>query len=48
VFWFTDTGASSGRLYWESAGPGALVDDDVAAMLAGPVTVPTGVSIFPR
>jgi pimeloyl-ACP methyl ester carboxylesterase len=48
VFWFTNTGTSSGRLYWESAGPAAVVDDAVAAMLAGPVTVPTGVSIFPR
>jgi epoxide hydrolase len=35
-------------LYWESAGPAAFADDDVVAMMLGPVTVPTGVSIFPR
>ena len=48
VYWFTGTGASSGRLYWESAGPApSSTSTSIAAML-GPVTVPTGVSIFPR
>ena len=51
VFWFTATGASSGRLYWESAGPGGMpTPAQMAAMaaMAGPVTVPTGCSVFPR
>jgi len=41
LYWLTDTGASSARLYWESM-----------RLMAGaerpPVTVPTGVSKFPR
>jgi len=48
IYWFTDTGASSGRLYWESAGPAAFADDDMVARMLGPITVPTGVSVFPR
>ena len=48
IYWFTDTGASSGRLYWESAGPAAFADADVVTMMLAPITVPTGVSIFPR
>lgn len=49
VFWATATGASSGRLYWESAGPAALADPANAAILAtGEITVPTGCSVFPR
>jgi hypothetical protein len=49
VFWCTATGASSGRLYWESAGPAAMQDPANAAVLQmGPVTVPSGCSIFPR
>jgi pimeloyl-ACP methyl ester carboxylesterase len=48
VYWFTNTGASSGRLYWESAGPAAFADADVVAMMLGAVTVPAGCSIFPR
>ena len=38
LYWLTGTGASSGRLYWESFG----------AFGAGAVTVPTGYSIFPK
>ena len=38
VYWFTQTAASSARLYWESFNT-AHVD---------PVGVPTGISIFPR
>jgi pimeloyl-ACP methyl ester carboxylesterase len=38
VYWMTGTGASSGRLYWEGYWAGELP----------PVTVPTGVSVFPR
>jgi pimeloyl-ACP methyl ester carboxylesterase len=47
VYWFTGTGASSGRLYWESAGP---INTEGAAMPVGfgRVTVPTGCSVFPR
>ena len=48
VYWFTGTGASAGRLYWESAGPAIAADSDALASMAGPVTVPTGCSIFPR
>jgi pimeloyl-ACP methyl ester carboxylesterase len=48
VYWFTGTGASSIRLYWESAGPAPPVDVAAAAAMAEPVTVPTGCSIFPR
>lgn len=38
VYWFTGTGASSARLYWES----------FASFGQGDVTVPTGCSIFPN
>ena len=38
VYWMTATGASSGRLYWEGFRTTALP----------PVTVPTGISVFPR
>ena len=48
VYWFTGTGASSGRLYWESAGPAPPIDPAAMAALIGPVTVPTGCSVFPR
>ena len=48
VYWFTGTGASSGRLYWESAGPAPPLDPATMAALMGPVTVPTGCSVFPR
>ena len=48
VYWFTGTGASSGRLYWESAGPAPPVDPAAMAPLIGPVTVPTGCSVFQR
>jgi pimeloyl-ACP methyl ester carboxylesterase len=48
VYWFTATGASSGRLYWESAGPALMEDPAAAAVLGGQVTVPTGCSIFPK
>jgi pimeloyl-ACP methyl ester carboxylesterase len=49
VYWFTATGASSARLYWEGAtlvrgGPNA----DPAVPGVGPVSVPTGCSVFPR
>lgn len=39
MYWFTATGASSARIYWESF-PRHLGTD--------PVPVPTGVSLFPR
>ncbi len=48
VYWFTGTGASSGRLYWESAGPILASDPVAAAPGMGVVTVPTGCSIFPK
>ena len=48
VYWFTGTGASSARLYWESAGPAPPLDPATMAALMGPVTVPTGCSVFPR
>ncbi len=39
MYWLTESGASSGRLYWESFGRGGRSDE---------VTVPTGCSIFPK
>jgi epoxide hydrolase len=48
VYWFTATGASSGRLYWESAGPAATVGPAAAGAQMGLITVPTGCSVFPR
>ena len=48
IYWFTRSGASSGRLYWETAGPAAIAGPDAVATMLGPVTVPTGCSIFPR
>jgi pimeloyl-ACP methyl ester carboxylesterase len=38
VYWFAATAASSGRLYWES----------LRQANAAPVTVPTGISVFPK
>ncbi len=38
VYWLTASGASSGRLYWESFGRGSL----------DPLDLPVGVSIFPH
>ena len=38
VFWFTATGASSARLYWES----------FTEFVPGVVTMPTGCSVFPN
>ncbi|MHB8463628.1 MAG: epoxide hydrolase family protein [Acidimicrobiales bacterium] len=49
VYWFTNTAASSARLYWEGAGPIVAQDPAAAAALAlGEVTVPTGCSVFPK
>jgi pimeloyl-ACP methyl ester carboxylesterase len=48
VYWFTGTGASSGRLYWESAGPAIASDPAAVAAMAGPISVPTGCSVFPH
>jgi epoxide hydrolase len=49
VYWFTATGASSGRLYWEGAGPIVASESSPASLQGmGPVTVPTGCSVFPR
>jgi pimeloyl-ACP methyl ester carboxylesterase len=39
LYWLTASGASSARLYWQSFGAG---------MAGGPVTVPSGMSIFPK
>lgn len=44
LYWLTNTGASSARLYWELAragGPRPGVPDD-------PITVPTGFTMFPQ
>jgi pimeloyl-ACP methyl ester carboxylesterase len=38
MYWLTNAGASSARLYWESSG-----QRDFA-----PIDVPTGASVFPR
>jgi hypothetical protein len=39
LYWLTASGASSARLYWESFGSAAAGD---------PVTIPSGMSIFPK
>jgi epoxide hydrolase len=38
LYWLTNSGASSGRMYWESLG----------AFKSQPVDVPAGISIFPK
>ena len=38
VYWFSGTGASAARLYWES----------LRSVKLDPITVPSGVSVFPR
>jgi pimeloyl-ACP methyl ester carboxylesterase len=38
LYWLTNTGASSARLYWESW---------VAAFVSQPIDLPVGVSVFP-
>ncbi|MFC3688186.1 epoxide hydrolase family protein [Aquipuribacter hungaricus] len=42
LYWLTNTAASSARLYWEAMGPGAAGPPP-----SGPVTLPTGISMFP-
>jgi epoxide hydrolase len=42
LYWLTASGASSGRLYWESF-DGSFLEDD-----GGSISVPTGCSIFPK
>ncbi len=39
-YWFSATGASSARLYWESL--------ERFSLAGGPVSVPTGFSVFPK
>ena len=46
LYWFTATGASSARLYWENAGGAQMARPGLD--MVTPVTVPTGVSVFPR
>lgn len=46
VYWFSRTGASSARLYWENAGGGAMMRP--ALDMTTPVTVPCAVSVFPK
>ena len=49
LYWMGATGASSGRLYWEAAGPIATGEGTMPAPAGfGPVTVPTGCSVFPH
>jgi pimeloyl-ACP methyl ester carboxylesterase len=45
LYWLTGTGASSGRLYWESF---AQVSDWFSRTTTDTVDVPTGASIFPK
>jgi pimeloyl-ACP methyl ester carboxylesterase len=45
LYWLTGTGASSGRLYWESF---AKVSDWFSRATTDTVGVPTGASIFPK
>ncbi|MBX6388224.1 MAG: alpha/beta fold hydrolase [Frankia sp.] len=44
LYWLTATGASSARLYWET---GLTRSSEERELLAGPVSVPTAVSLFP-
>ena len=42
LYWLTNSGASSARIYWESFNP------DARSERQPPVTLPTGVSVFPK
>jgi pimeloyl-ACP methyl ester carboxylesterase len=44
LYWLTDTGASSARLYWESI---EQVDEWISGAVTETVDVPTGCSVFP-
>jgi pimeloyl-ACP methyl ester carboxylesterase len=48
VYWFTATGASSARLYWESLSPTGVADPEGMMAHMGEVTVATACSVFPR
>jgi epoxide hydrolase len=49
LYWFTDTGASSARLYWEGLGQlGRVSWANAGGMDQDHVHAPAGVSIFPR
>ncbi len=45
VYWFTRSGASSARLYWESF---RQVSEWFSKSTSDTVPVPTGCSVFPR
>ena len=47
VYWFTATGASSARLYWERASPAVMGASGMTAQM-GAIMVPTACSVFPR
>ncbi len=40
LYWLSDSGASSARIYWESFGDGSLREK--------PVTIPSAISMFPK
>ncbi len=42
LYWLTNTGASSARLYWEAMGSGS------GGAPAGPLAMPTGISMFAK
>jgi pimeloyl-ACP methyl ester carboxylesterase len=45
LYWLTNSGASSGRLYWENAGRGVT---SAAAQKSGEISLPVAITVFPN
>jgi pimeloyl-ACP methyl ester carboxylesterase len=45
LYWLTNSGASSGRLYWENAGRGVT---SAAAQKSGEIALPVAITVFPH
>ena len=45
MYWLTNSGASSGRLYWENAGRGVI---SAAAQKSGEISLPVAITVFPN
>jgi pimeloyl-ACP methyl ester carboxylesterase len=45
LYWLTDSGTSSGRLYWENGGRSALM---AAAWKTAEISLPVAITVFPE
>ncbi|MER8634264.1 epoxide hydrolase [Mesorhizobium opportunistum] len=45
LYWLTNTGASSARLYWENGARGSIIS--AAAQKTSEISIPVGITVFP-